>query len=183
MLKIIEKLHTPLSFAIKKRSSSLKNEDIGYMSAFLTSVRSRLLSAHSQSLKLFPTKAEVDLIYKDIYKDLDELYIDEHWAMGNNDYLEQCYDVFSNIHKLVRKYELVYDLKLEENKSKFLKNNPNNFPIYDLSSNNKEPFNKTIWELDPTLSEQFEELTGFILKVNKSKIEHPGKRVNKLVRR
>lgn len=181
MLKVVEKIHNPLSSFIFKRGALLKNEDMSYVSAFLTSVRCKLLSAHSQSLSNYPTRAEVDLMYKDIYKDLDELYIDEHWTMANNDYLEQCYDLFSNIHRLIRKYDLVYDLKLEENRAQFLKNNPNDFPIYDLSSNNKEPFNKTIWELDPSLEKQLEEMTGFTLNVKKSKIEHPGKYYTKKI--
>jgi hypothetical protein len=174
MLKIIEKLNSPLSLAFQRRKGIFKNEDIGYVSAFLASARTKLLPYHSKSLKNYPTKAELDIIYKEIYDELNELYIDEHWSIANADYLEQIYDILSNIHKLVRKYDLVYDLKLEENKKKFYENDPNQFPVYNLTSRNKEPDFKTIWELDRDFKYNFEDMCGFYLNVKDSKIEHPG---------
>ena len=144
MLKLVDKFHTPLSLAISRRSSLFKNEDTNYVSAFLTSVRQKLLPFHSKSLKNYPSKSELEKIYSEIYKEVNELYIDEHDTIGNNDYLEQTYDIFSNIHKLVRKYEIVYDIKLEENRKKFFKNDPNDFPVYNLTGSDLEPDYKTI---------------------------------------
>lgn len=173
MLKLVDKIHTPLSLAISRRSSLFKSEDTNYVSAFLTSVRQKLLPFHSKSLKNYPSKSELEKIYSEIYKEVNELYIDEHDTIGNNDYLEQTYDIFSNIHKLVRKYEIVYDIKLEENRKKFLKNDPNDFPVYNLTGSDSEPDYKTIWELKEDFTEEFEELHGYFLKLKNSKIEHP----------
>ena len=173
MLKIADKIHTPVSAVISRRTSLFKMEDVGYMSAFLTSLRQKLLPIHSKSLKVYPDKLAIDKIYKELYTELNELYTDEHWTISNNDYLEQCYDIFSNIHKLVRKYDIVYDLKLEENKRKFLQNDPDKFPVYNLTGNNNEPDYKTIYELRKDFSDNFEENLGFNLVLKKSKIEHP----------
>jgi len=173
MLKLADKLHVPVSAVINRRTSLFKIEDVGYMSAFLTSLRQKLLPYHSKSLKNYPEKSEIDKCFKELYKELNELYTDEHWTMGNNDFLEQSYDIFSNIHKLVRKYEVVYDLKLEENKRKFRNNDPDQFPVYNLTGNNNEPDYKTIWELRKDFAEEFEENMGFNLVTKRSKIEHP----------
>jgi hypothetical protein len=175
MLKVIEKFNSPIALAIKRRNSFFKNEDLGYQSAFLTTIRNRLLPFHSKNLKQYPSQTEIDNIYKEAYNELNQLYIDEHWSIANADYLEQLYEILSTIHGKVRKYELVYDLKLEENKKKFLENDPNMFPVYDLTSRNKEPDYKTIWELDKDFADYFEDTVGFYLRIRKSRIEHPGK--------
>jgi hypothetical protein len=175
MLKVLEKLNSPIALAIRRRNAFFKNEDIGYQSAFLANVRNRLLPYHAQILENYPSENDIDKIYKEVYDEMNELYIDEHWSIANADYLEQMYGILSAIHGRVRNYELVYDLKLEENKKKFLENDPNTFPIYDLTSKNKEPDYKTIWELDKEFNDYIEENVGFNLKVKKSRIEHPGK--------
>lgn len=173
MLKIVDKLHLPLSLVINRRSALLKNEDIAYVSAFLAGLRQKLLPLRSKSLSHCPRKDEINKIYSELYNELNELYIDEHMTMANNDYLEQCYEIFSNIHKLVRKYEIVYDLKLEENRKKFHQNDPDSFPIYNLTGSDSIPEYKTIWELKADFKEEFEELNGHYLYLRKSKIEHP----------
>jgi hypothetical protein len=172
MLKVFEKLNSPIKLAIKRRNAFFKNEDIGYQSAFLASLRNRLLPIHRDN---YPNQVEIDQIYKEIYEEMNELYIDEHWSIANADYLEQVYNILSTIHGRVRKYELIYDLKLEENKKKFLENDPNMFPVYDLTSKGKEPDYKTIWELDKEFNDYLEDAIGFNLKVKQSRIEHPGR--------
>lgn len=173
MLKLADKIHVPVSTVINRRTSLFKIEDVGYVSAFLTSLRQKLLPMHSKSLNQYPNRSEMDKMYKELYTELNELYTDEHWTISNNDYIEQCYDIFSNIHKLVRKYEIVYDLKLEENKRKFYENDPDQFPVYNLTGNNNEPDYKTIWELKKDFAEDFEENIGFNIVCKKSQIEHP----------
>ncbi len=173
MLKLVDKLQNPISIAISKRSALFKNEDTHYISAFLTYARQRLLPYHSKSLKNFPNKQELNKIYSEIYSEINDLYIDEHETIGNNDYLEQIYDIFSNIHKLVRKYEIVYDLKLEENRKKFLKNDPDQFPIYNLTGSESIPDFKTIWDLKEDFKDEIEDLNGFYLNLKNSKIDHP----------
>jgi hypothetical protein len=172
MLSLINKLQTPLSLAMSKRTRLNKTEDLNYIGAFLTSARQKLLPYHSRSLQNYPTKVELTNIYNEIYKDMNELLIDEHETYANNDYLEQCYDILSNLHKIVRKYEIVYDLKLEENRKKFFANDPDQFPIYNLTGNDSEPDFKTIWELKKDFRDEFEEITGHFLSLKKSNIEH-----------
>lgn len=173
MLKVFEKFPNPLSLVINRRASLFKNEDQAYLSSFLSSVRNKMLPYHSQSLSKYPTNEELNKMYLEIYNEINELYIDEHMTMGNNDYLEQCYDIFSNIHKLVRKYEIVYDIKLDENRKKFNQNNPDQFPVYNLTGSDSVPDYKTIWELNKDFNTEFEELTGHTLLLKNSKIEHP----------
>jgi hypothetical protein len=173
MLKLVEKLNNPLTSAIVRRAALLRNEDLGYQGAFLTSLRQKLVPKHALSLKSYPTITEIDQIQHDLYKEMSDLYIDEHWTLCRNDFLEQCYDIFSTLHKIVRKYELVYDIKLEDNRKKFLEADPNSFPFFDLTGNNSLPEYKTIWELDKDFRENFEEEMGFILNIRKSNIEHP----------
>jgi hypothetical protein len=173
MLKLVEKLHSPMAIVINRRSNLFKNEDISYVSAYLASVRQKLLPYHSRSLSKYPTKEEQNKMFLQSYQEVNELFIDEHLSMGNNDYLEQCYDIFSNIHKLVRKYDIVYDLKLEQNRKKFMENDPNQFPVYNLTGSDSIPDYKTIWELKKDFSEEFEELNGHFLYTKNSKIDHP----------
>lgn len=174
MLKIVDRVSKPIAIALNRKASLLKKEDLAYVGSFLTSLRSKLLPKHSQSLKHYPTKNEIDLIYKDIYKEINELYVDETIHLANNDYLEQTYNIISCLHKLARKYELVYDLKLEENIKKFKANDPNQFPVYDLTSNNLIRNFIPIWDLVPSIKQMFEEEIGFSLKVKKSNIVHDG---------
>ena len=77
------------------------------------------------------------------------------------------------MHKLLRKYELFYDLTVEENIIKFKKTDPNSFPIYDLtykakSENDYEPISNILLDY----KENFEEMCDFSLYINKSKIRH-----------
>jgi len=63
-------------------------------------------------------------------------------------------------------------MKLEENKKKFFSNNPDQFPIYDLSFEGNLPEYKTIWEMYPNFKEELEDKLGFFLDKKPSKIEH-----------
>lgn len=172
MLQLVEKLNNPIKSLILRRSSILKLEDNAYVSAFLTSLRQRLLPHHSNSLKLYPPAELVNEVYKEIYSELNELYVDEHVTMANNDYVEQCYDIFSKMHQLIRKYDLVYDLNLEENKKRFKTQDPDEFPVYDLTGNRNKKDYKSIWDLYPDLLGEFEDINGFRLVLKKSRIEH-----------
>jgi hypothetical protein len=68
-------------------------------------------------------------------------------------------------------------MKLEENRKKFYSNNPDQFPIYDLSYEGNLPEYKTIWEMYPNFKEELEENLGFFLYKKISKIEHQGMRM------
>jgi hypothetical protein len=172
MLSLLQKLQNPLSLAMTKKTRLNKTEDLNYVGAFLTSVRQKLIPYHSRSLQNYPTKDELLNIYNEIYQDMNELLIDEHETVANNDYLEQCYEIISNLHKIVRKYDIVYDLKIEENRKKFYANDPDQFPIYNLTGNDSEPDFKTIWELKKDFKDEYEEMIGHYLTLKKSKIEH-----------
>lgn len=102
------------------------------------------------------------------------MYIDEQWTLLNSDLIEQSYEIFNEIHNLVRKYDIVYNMKLEENRKKFFSNNPDLFPIYDLSYEGNLPEYKTIWEMYPNFKEELEEKIGFFLIKKASNIEHSG---------
>lgn len=117
---------------------------------------------------------EIDKFYKETFEEIKNLYIDEQWTLLNSDMLEQTYDIFHEIHSIVRKYDLVYNMKLEENRKKFFKNNPDLFPIYDLSYEGNLPEYKTIWEMYPNFKEELEESLGFFLIKKLSNIEHSG---------
>ena len=41
---------------------------------------------------------------KEIYEQMKDLYIDEHWTLANADYLEQCYGIF----KIIQKFFLLF---------------------------------------------------------------------------
>jgi len=41
---------------------------IGYVAAFLATIRTKLLPYHSKSMKNYPSKDELDSIYKETYK-------------------------------------------------------------------------------------------------------------------
>lgn len=82
-------------------------------------------------------------------------------------------DMFSSIHKLIRNYELVYDLSLEQNKIKFKKTDPDSFPVYNTSYKFKSLGDfKPIYSLLDSYNSDFEQLNGFNLEVKKSKIYH-----------
>jgi hypothetical protein len=77
------------------------------------------------------------------------------------------------MHKLLRKYELFYDLTLEENIIKFKKTDPNTFPIYDLTYKAKsENDYESISNILLDFKDNFEEMCGFNLYIHKSKIRH-----------
>lgn len=86
--------------------------------------------------------------------------------------MEQLYDLLSSIHKYIRKYELVYDLNLEENKRRFLENDPNTFPIYNMSYNSTKPDFMSIWNLDKEILKDIQKEVGFALEIRNSNIEH-----------
>ena len=67
--------------------------DIGYVGAYLACLRTKLLPMHSRNLNNFPTKDQIDVMMKDLYNELNDLYIDEHWTLANADYLEQCFGI------------------------------------------------------------------------------------------
>jgi hypothetical protein len=52
-------------------------------------------------------------------------------------------------------------------------NDPNQFPVYNLTGNDSNSEYKTIWELKTDFKEEFEELMGHNLFLKNSKIEHP----------
>lgn len=83
-------------------------------------------------------------------------------------------EIFSSLHKVTRKYELVYNMKLEETKKLFLEANPNDFPIHDLSGNFGDEY-RSIWDLDTSFLQNLELSIGHTLKINDSKVEHQGK--------
>ncbi len=98
MLKIVEKLNLPLKIYMDRRISLFKNEDLGkikfyrgYVGAYLACLRTKLLPYHSRNLSKFPSKNEIDGMMKEIYDQMKDLYIDEHWSLANADYLEQCF--------------------------------------------------------------------------------------------
>ena len=72
MLKVIDKLNSPLTLAFQRRKGVFKYEDIGYVSAFLAMSRNKLLPYHAKSLKHYPTQEEIDKINKEIYEELNQ---------------------------------------------------------------------------------------------------------------
>ena len=67
-------------------------------------LRTKLLPYHSKNLKNFPNQNEIDDMMKEIYEQMKDLYIDEHWTLANADYLEQCYGIF----KIIQKFFLLF---------------------------------------------------------------------------
>lgn len=68
---------------------------------------------------------------------------------------------------------MVYDLALEENKKMFKSNDPDSFPIYDLSFKYKsESDYKSIYTLEKNILFEFEDLIGSTLKLKQSNIKH-----------
>ena len=95
MLKLADKIHSPLSTVITKRTSLFKLEDVGYMSAFLTCLRQKLLPMHSKSLKNYPDKSELDNMYKEA-----EVFPQAHGSSNNpppNPASLQCFSSWSTL--------------------------------------------------------------------------------------
>ena len=77
------------------------------------------------------------------------------------------------MHKLLRKYDLIYDVKKEETKQLFNITDPNTFPVYDLTYKYKTESDYI--SVGSILDEYYFNLlkeTGFNLRVKKSNIKH-----------
>ena len=57
MLKLLDNINNPLKAFIQKKISLHKNEEIGYIGAYLASIRSKLLPYHSNSLTFYPQES------------------------------------------------------------------------------------------------------------------------------
>ena len=74
---------------VDKTKNKLKNERIAYKGAFLTSVRERLLPLHQRGAIDSLRSEEENDVLREIYDEVNDLFIDEHWMMANGDLLEQ----------------------------------------------------------------------------------------------
>ena len=158
--------HPLRKFIIQKRALN-KIENEAYKSCFLTMVREKMINEYS--------KGEVNRneIYEKIYQEANLLLTEEQMVTSNHDFLEQSYNIFSSIHKLVRNCELIYDLNQEESKIKFNNTDPNSFPI----SNNTFVYKSlndydSIYNINANFNKDFIDLLGFNLVLKKSTIYH-----------
>lgn len=73
---------------------------LAYKGAFLTTVRERLLPYYrSGALDELDTEKEEELI-KEIYEEVNDLFVDEHWKISNGDLLEQTFHMLNPIRKV-----------------------------------------------------------------------------------
>ena len=92
------------------------------------------------------------------------MHLDEQKTAATHDYLEQCFDIFSILNKVVRFKPLI-----EVDVSGMMED-PDSFPIYDLT---KTDFGKlSIWDKQDIKRKLSSELE-FYLDVRKSSIDHP----------
>ena len=89
-----------LEVMAEKSRALIKNETIAYKGAYLTTVRERLLALHQRGLIDSLDQEEESSILKDIYEEINDLFIDEHWAISNGDMLEQCFHMINPIRKI-----------------------------------------------------------------------------------
>jgi len=63
MLKVLDKVQNSLLTTMTKRVQLIKNEDIAYVGAFLSILRNKLLPYHSKSLKNFPNRGKLLILF------------------------------------------------------------------------------------------------------------------------
>ena len=86
--------------AIQRVRTLMLNEDIAYKGAFLTSVREKLLPYYKNGNIASLDPEEEENMIKEIYNEVNDLFIDEHWMMSNGDLLEQCFNMINPIRKI-----------------------------------------------------------------------------------
>jgi len=81
---------------IQKAKGMYKSEEIAYQGAFLAQARTTLLPYLQQAIikndmNHLPSLDEENELLMQVYKDVNDLYIDEHSIMTQADLLEQLY--------------------------------------------------------------------------------------------
>lgn len=63
MLKVLDKAQSQMVRTMNKRVTLIKNEDIAYVGSFLSIIRNKLIPFHSKSLKYYPKKGIIKIIF------------------------------------------------------------------------------------------------------------------------
>ena len=85
---------------IEKTRSLLKNEVTSYKGAFLVSLRERLLPYHQRGMISSLDPEEEEKIIKEVYDEVNDLFINEHWLILKGDLLEQTFNMINPIRNI-----------------------------------------------------------------------------------
>ncbi|CAI2367906.1 unnamed protein product [Moneuplotes crassus] len=153
-----------LNLVERKTRHMMYSETVAYKGAFLTSVREKLLPYYKGGVEIDPQQEE-DII-REVYDEVNDLFIDEHWMISNGDLLEQTFAMLSPLKKICTHNKLKW--YTDENYDLM---HPNDFQIH-LRSEDLVKEEKSLWEVKPELLDYLKKEVGHIVEYKQSNIDH-----------